>query len=259
MVVRSEPWPQGSPAWTDLTVSDLPRSQAFYTGLFGWSFTGGGEEYGGYCNAVLDGRAVAGISPPMPGGEGGEAPHTWTVYLAADDAQAVHQTVTAVGGSAVLEPMQVGPFGTMAVYADPTGAVFGTWQSGEHSGWQLWQENNAVCWAEAMVGDFESGKQFYARAFGYTYTDMSAEGTPYATFRPRGAAEDMGGIGVPEGQPPHWLVTFAVEDADATAARATDSGGSVVMEPFDMEYGRYAVLAGPDGEPFGVLQAAPDM
>lgn len=51
--------------------------------------------------------------------------------------------------------------GTMAVYADPTGAVFGTWQSGTHTGYNLYNEPGAVLWSEAMVGDFDVAREFY--------------------------------------------------------------------------------------------------
>ena len=256
MVTRETPWPQGTPAWVDITVSDLGRSQQFYSGLFGWTFTDSSEEMGGYTNALLDGRTVAGMSPPMPGAE--DAGHEWTVYLAVDDAQAAHRALTEAGATAAFEPMEVGPFGTMAIYADPTGAVFGTWQSGEHTGWQVWQDNGAACWAEAMVSDFERGKAFYQKAFGFEVTDMSVDGTPYGLLRLPGSAEDDGvaGIAVPEEGGPHWLITFAVPDVDATAEKASSSGGAVAMAPFDMEYGRYAVVTGPDGEKFGLLAAA---
>lgn len=39
---------------------------------------------------------------------------------------------------------------------------------------------------------------------------------------------------IPDDQPdvaPHWNVTFAVDDADATAAKATDLGGKVIAAP----------------------------
>jgi predicted enzyme related to lactoylglutathione lyase len=35
------------------------------------------------------------------------------------------------------------------------------------------------------------------------------------------------------GMPPHWSVTFATADADATAAKATELGGRVIVPPFD--------------------------
>jgi predicted enzyme related to lactoylglutathione lyase len=41
---------------------------------------------------------------------------------------------------------------------------------------------------------------------------------------------------IPEDQPeaaPHWGVVFAVDDADAIAARAVELGGRVIVPPFD--------------------------
>jgi predicted enzyme related to lactoylglutathione lyase len=35
------------------------------------------------------------------------------------------------------------------------------------------------------------------------------------------------------GTPAHWSVTFAVDDPDATAAKATELGGKVTVPPFD--------------------------
>jgi predicted enzyme related to lactoylglutathione lyase len=49
-------------------------------------------------------------------------------------------------------------------------------------------------------------------------------------------------------------VTFAVDDADATAARARELGGSVLNEPADAPWVRFAVLADPAGASFTVNQ-----
>jgi predicted enzyme related to lactoylglutathione lyase len=50
--------------------------------------------------------------------------------------------------------------------------------------------------------------------------------------------------------PAHWSVTFAVADADATAAKATELGGSVIVPPFDAPWVRMTVLADPQGATF---------
>jgi hypothetical protein len=47
--------------------------------------------------------------------------------------------------------------------------------------------------------------------------------------------------------PAHWSVTFAVEDADATAERAAELGGRVVVPPFDAPWVRMTVIADPLG------------
>lgn len=59
----------------------------------------------------------------------------------------------------------------------------------------------------------------------------------------------------PADVPSHWMAYFAVADCDAAVARVVALGGSLVREPFDSPYGRIALVAGPQGETFSVLQA----
>lgn len=245
--------PAGAPAWVDITVSDLERSKVFYTRVLGWDYSGGEPELGGYVNATVDGKVVAGMSPPMAGQD--DVPHIWSVYLEVQDSAEAQRTITAAGGATMMPPMQVGPFGTMGIYADPTGAVFGTWEPAAHTGFQVSDVPGSVSWTEAMVGDFERGKEFYTSVFGWTYQDMSAEGMEYAIFTTTGGElAQAGGIGaVDEGQQPYWSVVFEVESTDAAAQRVRDAGGAVSVEPFDFEFGRLAVCTGPDGEQFALI------
>ena len=258
MTIHEGSWAPGTPCWVDISVPDLARSQAFYRAVLGWEFTEGSAEFGGYTTALVNGRGAAGMSPPMAPPDGGDsAPSRWTVYLATADSAATEAAVTAAGGQVVFPTMQVGSLGTMGVYADPTGAVFGTWQSGEHTGYDVANEPGAVTWCEGMVGDFDAGKAFYANVFGYRYTDMSSEGMAYAMFTVPGGEQPAGGIGHEKERPPYWSVTFEVDGTDAALERVRAAGGGVLMEPFDFEYGRIAVVTGPDGEPFGIITSAP--
>jgi uncharacterized protein len=59
------------------------------------------------------------------------------------------------------------------------------------------------------------------------------------------------------GTPNHWHVYFAVADADATVARATELGGSILVEPFDTPVGRMAVIRDPQGATFSIIQPPP--
>ena len=61
-----------------------------------------------------------------------------------------------------------------------------------------------------------------------------------------------------DGGPARWSVTFAVDDADATAARARELGGSVLAEPQDAPWVRFAVLADPAGASFTASQFVAD-
>src|SRR5947209_4942580 len=50
--------------------------------------------------------------------------------------------------------------------------------------------------------------------------------------------------------PPHWSVTFGVDDADAIAARATELGGRVLVPPVDGPWVRMTVISDPQGATF---------
>ena len=89
----------------------------------------------------------------------------------------------------------------------------------------------------------------YADLFGWDYDDqpIPAGGT-YSIARVDGRA--VAGLSEvqAEGQPPAWTAYVTVDDADATAAKAAELGGTLLAEPFDvMDAGRMAVIADPAG------------
>jgi predicted enzyme related to lactoylglutathione lyase len=58
--------------------------------------------------------------------------------------------------------------------------------------------------------------------------------------------------------PPHWSVTFAVDDADGTAAKATELGGTVMVPPLDAPWVRMTVIEDPQGATFIASKYAPE-
>jgi hypothetical protein len=66
---------------------------------------------------------------------------------------------------------------------------------------------------------------------------------------------------IPDDQPEtpaHWSVTFAVDDADATAARATELGGDVIVPPFDAPWVRMTIIGDPQGATFIASKFVPE-
>ncbi len=256
MTIRTSPWPAGVPCWADLMTPDVPAAQEFYGAVVGWTFRDTGDEFGGYCLAEAQGAAAAGVGPLQPGGS-----PAWTMYVASDDADKTAAAVGEAGGTVLLEPGDVGDLGRMFVAADPTGAPFGVWQAGTHIGAGLANEPGGLVWEDLRSTDPAAARAFYAAVFGYEIRPLEEAGFDYTTFHPPGDDAPLGGIGgmgEAEGAPPHWLVYFAVADADAAVAAAHKRGGSVVAEATDTPYGRMAGLADPAGAMFFVMESAPD-
>jgi len=60
------------------------------------------------------------------------------------------------------------------------------------------------------------------------------------------------------GAPPNWGVYFDVADCAATAARITELGGRLLMEPTFVEMaGTLAAVTDPQGAYFSVIQPVP--
>jgi predicted enzyme related to lactoylglutathione lyase len=239
MVTRDTPWPAGTPCWVDISVDDVPKAIAFYSGLFGWDIEQGGPEVGGYSICHHNGRIVAGIGPKMGDPT---APSAWTTYLASEDVDLTADKVKAAGGQVPMPPMDVMEEGRMALGIDGAGCLFGVWQGRKTPGIGLANEPGSLSWNEHLSGDFEVSKAFYQAVFGYEYDDMSGGGFSYAVLKVAG--NPAGGIGsLPEGRPPGWGVYFAVADTDAAVAKVTDLGGSVLQPASDTPFGRMAMVA----------------
>jgi len=238
----------------DLGSPDLEKSRAFYSGLFGWTTEAGPPEAGGYVMCMFGGQAVAGMGPIMNEGQ----PPAWTTYVSVADADATVAAAKAAGGTVFLEPMDVLDVGRMAIFADPTGAVIAVWQPRAHIGAGLVNEPNTLCWNELATRDIAAAKTFYGAVFGWTgATNDMGGGMTYTEWklndRTVGGMMEMG-ANFPPQVPPHWLTYFATDDCDAIVAKAQGLGASVMVPATDIQPGRFAVLADPQGAVFAVIK-----
>jgi len=248
----------GTPNWTDIGSPDPDVTASFYSALFGWQVEQADPDpqYGGYRMASINGRVVAGIGPAQAPGV-----PWWTTYVSVDDADTTAKVVQDLGGQVLVEPFDVGPVGRMAVFNDPMGAHFSVWQPIQHIGAGLVNEHGTLTWNELHTRDRERAKDFYGKVFHWYSADVDmGQGATYTMFKLTEDADDPGiGGSMPMSQdagdrPDHWKVYFAVDDADATAAKATELGGGVAMPPTTMQgVGRFAALTGPHGEEIMVI------
>jgi len=183
----------------------------------------------------------------------------WNTYIAVDDVDAAVDKVGSAGGQVLMPAFDIGEAGRMAFVADPTGPAVGLWQANRHIGATLVGEPGAPIWHELITDKPESALAFYEAVVGVTHADVEmAPGQKYTLLKVGG--NDVGGCMEPpmQGVPNHWNVYFTVDDADATATKAAELGGHVLVEPFDIpSVGRSAVLTDPQGAAFSVLKPAP--
>jgi uncharacterized protein len=246
----------GTPCWVEYSSPDLDASIEFYGGLFGWEVpeSENAEQTGGYRIALKDGKPAAGMMPQMQEGQ----PAAWATYVSVEDAEATAAAVKENGGTVVAEPMDVMELGRMSIFTDDGGAFFGAWQPGTFHGAVVVNEPGGVAWNEVNTRDRGAAKEFYGGVFGWDFEDMTNEGgETYSMIvvgeRPVGGILDLTERNVPEQIPAHWQVYFSVEDVDATIESAKAAGGSVMMEPIEIPFGRFAILTDPHGASFAVI------
>ena len=233
----------GEPIWTDLSTPDVTASAAFYGELLGWEATEGDPQFGGYGSFLLDGRVVAGVMPLMSP----EQPVTWTAYICSEDAAATAALVQEAGGSTVAPPMQVADLGTMAVFADPQGAVFGVWQPGSHVGAELTGQDGTQAWLELTAEDPAAPPAFYGRVFGWdakvseAYVELTLTGRSVA------------GVTDPSQGTSGWLPYFQVSDPGASTEQAKGLGATVVLPLTTFDGGSCTIVRDPHGAVFGLL------
>jgi uncharacterized protein len=113
-------------------------------------------------------------------------------------------------------------------------------------------EPGTFCWVGLATTDPASARTFYASLFGWqageqtdetdAYSVLTLEGKPVAVLyrqTPMARAADVA---------PHWTSFVSVDDADASAARARELGGTLPRDPFDVSgAGRVATVRDPVG------------
>jgi len=116
------------------------------------------------------------------------------------------------------------------------------------------------CWLDLATSDLAAAKEFYTQVLSFGYLEVPMPGGAPGVYTmlavgdgQQGGARELGPEEKQAKVPPHWMVYTAVDDVDATAAKAVELGGRVMVPAFDIpDTGRMAVLEGPNGEAFAV-------
>jgi predicted enzyme related to lactoylglutathione lyase len=243
----------GMPSWVDLGTPDTQAAAAFYGGLFGWAAEMDPRpEAGGYGLFTLRGKRVAGLGPQM----NPEMPPFWTVYVTVGDVDETLQRAKDAGGSVVAGPMDVFDAGRMGVLQDRTGSYISVWQPNQVTGAELVNEVGTFGWNELATSDLPAATDFYQSVFGWGLEPNASSDS--ASIFTVGGRVVCGAHTAGEGEFPAWSVWFTVADCDQAAARVGELGGAILMPPTDMDFGRGAVVADPQGAAFGIAAVNPD-
>jgi predicted enzyme related to lactoylglutathione lyase len=286
----------GVPCWVDASEPDPEGAVGFYSGLFGWEFEDvmpsspeakyfiARHEATGWslfdASGDLRGGDVAAVSSTLEG-----APPTamWNTYFWVDSADEAASKVRDAGGAVVMEPFDFMDASRMAVFTDPEGAAFRVWEAKEHKGARLVNDPGSLNFNGLNIRDVEGARSFYGSVFGWQKLvpfsgvemwTLSGYGDYLERYHP-GLRKQMAEAGAPEGfedvvatinpipddqpdTPAHWRVTFAVDDADAAAAKATELGGKVIVPPFDAPWVRMTVIGDPQGATFIASKFVPE-
>ena len=258
-MARFDRYAPGQFSWVDLMTPDLEPAAAFYGGLFGWTAEATQDDEGGsYTMCRLGDAEVAGMAAMPDEMRGAGAPPFWSSYVTVEDADATAARAQQLGARLQMPVLDLHAggelVGRMTVLCDPSGAALSIWQPGRHVGSALANVPGSLCWNELCARDVEGSVKFYQELFGWTVGPGDAE-NGYREIR---VGERLNGGILPWRPemgdiPPSWTPYFAVDDCDAAVAKLRGLGGTLHMGPVDIETGRFAVVADPQGAVFNVM------
>ena len=240
----------GKFVWHEQVSSDPKQAQDFYTELFGWGtevfkpgevdytmISSGGQAHGAFATAM------AGAPPPH-----------WLSHVRVENVDDTVEKAKRAGGQLAAGPFDMGEVGRIAIISDTQGAYISAYQpAGEPP-----SPEGVFVWDELGTTDVDAAQRFYEQVFGWTTSDMGADYGGYRIFN-RGETGIAGFMTLPDASvPPHWQPYVAVDDPDATTAKAEELGGVTLAEPMDVpKVGRIAVLRDPQGATFGIIKPDP--
>jgi hypothetical protein len=110
----------------ELYSNDLDASKKFFAALLGWKLSEVKAGPEGKYTMIEVGEGTGGgmMKNPVPGSEG-----RWVPYVEAADMDAMLKQAQSLGAKVVVEKTEVMGMGWIGIVSDPTGVMFGFWQT----------------------------------------------------------------------------------------------------------------------------------
>jgi predicted enzyme related to lactoylglutathione lyase len=112
--------------WADLNTPDPEKAAKFYGDWLGWTYETGKDGYRHIVNGKGHEDMIGGIPGQMHAPPG--TPAHWMAYFAVTDCKATAAKAAQLGAKTLMPPELMPEVGTIAVLADPQGAVFALFQ-----------------------------------------------------------------------------------------------------------------------------------
>ncbi|MEH6549379.1 MAG: VOC family protein [Pseudomonadales bacterium] len=249
----------GKIIWHDLITDTPEESKRFYGELFGWEFedlgVGGSFSSVNYTLIRHNGRLIGGLVDQNLLSTDADISQ-WVVVMSVDDIELASKTLVEGGGTLFNPPTNLADRGTIAIAADPQGALFALLQT--KTGDPLDTDNKEVggfLWDELWTSDVEAATKFYQSLAPFEIEDREVEKDEQQKTYRLLSTGDKPRVGfLPNPIPdlaPIWATYIRVQDAaalDAIVARVEDLGGSLLLAPQDRAIGgRVALIADPSG------------
>lgn len=126
--------------------------------------------------------------------------------------------------------------------------------------------NGSFCWQELATTDLDAAQNFYKTLLGWEIKEGTAPGGGMVYNEIVVAGRHVGGMykmgaecegsagATPPQMPSHWMSYVAVDDVDASAAKAAELGGKVCVPPMDIpSVGRFCVINDPTGATISLI------
>lgn len=250
----------GKFVWFEHASNDKKKAQAFYTEVLGWKVLPWAE---GTYEMILAGDAPDSMVGGFTSLPAGHPRAHWISYVSVDDVDAAARAAGAKGGKVLEPPHDLPNIGRTARIADPQGAELYLFRNAsgdppDSSGKEP-PPARTFFWNELHTADPAASLAFYEAVIGFKHRTMSmGPGDDYHVLESKDGVGRGGMTTHGQEAGPHWLPYVAVDDPDATVARAKRNGGKVHVEATDIPgVGRFAVIEDPTGGFLAVMKAMP--
>lgn len=238
--------------WRELMTPDVARAKAFYSDVFGWTYTEWDMGHFVYTGILIGETGIGGIMPISPG-QG--IPPCWGSYLGVEDVDATATLAVELGGEIVHGPEDIPGVGRFAVVRDSTGAVFTAYREAQTP--PLLPERppmHGFCWETVTTADAQKTTEFYGKLAGWT---TRPGGGAAQVFRTSGGSMVADIQPAAEAWPVAWTTYVLVEKLAPVLMRVAAAGGSVVVPLIPVPgFGNAAVLADPFGAVLCIFEPA---